>query len=264
MKSTNYVYLVNFAMLLAGALPAFGQHLEISITNEGNSDFFVTPLWFGLHDGTHDIFNAGEAASAALQSLAEEGNVAGLQGDFGGVQGLLANAAGFEGAPVIDPGETAMDSVMVDAPLAARYFSFASMVIPSNDSFLGNDDPMAYEIFDASGDFTGPLTIQVFGSNIWDAGTEQNTTMGAAFSAVGGDRADQQGVVSLLGAGGLDNFAGTGIPTGNTIQDLIGDTELLATIQITEAVPEPSGWVLVGLGATALGIVRRRRSANGR
>ena len=132
------------------------------------------------------------------------------------------------------------------------------MVIPSNDAFIGNDNAMAYELFDANGNFNGPLTIQVFGNEVWDAGTEVNNTMGAAFSAVGGDPTDQGGVVALLTAGGLDNFEGTGIPPGNNITDLLGSTELLATIQVTQ-VPEPNSVTMVGMGTLLLGFLRRRR-----
>jgi len=248
----------------AFAVPsAFGQSYDISFKNEGNSDFFLTPLWFGLHDGTFDTFNAGFAASGSIEALAEGGDVAGLQSDFaavtGGLGGVAANAAGFGGAPVIDPGETAMVRLSGVSATANRYFSYASMVIPSNDAFIGNDNPMAYELFDASGNFNGPVTIEIYGNNIWDSGTEVNDTMGAAFSAVGGTDSVEGGVVALLAAGGLDNFSGTGIPPGGTIADLIGSNELLATIQVTQAVPEPNGLAMIGIGAIALGAIRRRR-----
>lgn len=249
------------AVLGLSATSLFGQQINVSITNEGNSDFFITPLWFGLHDGTFDTFDAGSAASASIEALAEEGAVGGLQADFGDImaQSVAANAAGFGGAPVIDPGETAMASVSIMNPTNHRYFSYSSMVIPSNDAFIGNDNPMAYEVFDAAGNFTGPVTIQVFSNNIWDAGTEVNNTTGAAFSAVGGVGTDQGGTIAMLGDGGLDNFSGTGIPTGGMIADLIGAGELLATIQITQTVPEPNGFAMIGLGAVALGLIRRRR-----
>lgn len=248
--------------LLATSATTFSQQINVSVTNEGNSDFFLTPLWFGLHDGTFDTFNAGDAASSSLEAIAEEGDVSGLQGDFSGVtgqQGVAANAAGFSGAPVIDPGETAMASVAIQNASAYRYFSYASMVIPSNDAFIANDNPMAYEVFDASGTFTGPLTIQVFGNNIWDAGTEVNNTTGAAFSTVGGVGTDQNGVISMLADGGLDNFGGTGIPPGTDIANLIGAGELLATIQVTQTVPEPNGLLMIGLGVLSLAGIRRRR-----
>ncbi len=55
------------------------------------------------------------------------------------------------------------------------------MVIPSNDAFIANDDPLAHEVFDAAGNFTGPITLTVLCSCVLDAGTEDNTEMQAAF-----------------------------------------------------------------------------------
>ncbi len=253
-------FLIAFAVTVPSA---FGQSYDVTFTNEGNSDFFFTPLWFGLHDGSFDTFDAGAAASASLELLAEDGDVSGLVSDFasvtGGIGGVAANAAGFGGAPVIDPGESAVVTVSGLDAIANRYLSFASMVIPSNDSFIGNANATAYEIFDGAGNFTGPVTIQIFANDIWDAGTEVNDTMGAPFSAVGGVATDEGGTIALLPAGGLDNFAGTGIPTGGTIADLIAADQLVATITVTQSVPEPNGLAMIGFGAIALGAIRRRR-----
>ncbi len=48
------------ALLLLSASTATAQSdIRISITNQGNSDFFLTPLWFGLHDGNFDLFSPG-------------------------------------------------------------------------------------------------------------------------------------------------------------------------------------------------------------
>lgn len=238
--------------------------VKLTFTNEGNSDFFLTPLWFGFHNGAFDLFDPGSMASTSLENLAEDGIVDGLQADFtaapgvpGDLQGVAANPAGFPGAPVIDPGETATAFVTPINPASYQYLSFASMVIPSNDAFIGNGDPFAYQVFNPAGeinDITGVYTIQIFGNNIWDAGTEANDTFGAAFSAVGGAGTDQNGVVTL--GPDLSNFAGTGIPTGGTIQDLIEPGELLATITVS-IVPEPASASLAAVGGLAL--LRRRR-----
>lgn len=238
--------------------------IQVSVTNEGNSDFFLTPLWFGFHNGGFDLFDPAAAASSSLEDLAEEGIVGGLQADFtaepgvpGDIQGVAANPAGFGGAPVIDPGETATAFITPVNLADYQYFSFASMVIPSNDSFIGNGDPFAHQVFNALGevnDVSGVFTIQIFGNDIWDAGTEVNNTLGAAFSTDGGVASDQGGVVTL--GPDLSNFAGVGIPTGNTIQDLIGSQELLATVRVN-IVPEPATASLIGV--FTLTLIRRRR-----
>ncbi len=256
-----------------GVSPAAAQangDIQVSVTNEGNSDFFLTPTWFGFHNGGFDLFDSGSAASTSLEDLAEEGIVAGLQADFtaaptpSGFQGVATGPAGFGSAPgqppVIDPGETATGFVTPANPGNYPYFTFASMVIPSNDTFIGNGNPLAYKVFDNSGsidDPSGTFTIQIFGSSLYDAGTENNDTLGAAFSTAGGLATDENGVVALVSGSQLDNFAGIGIPPGGTISDLLGSNELLATIEIS-IVPEPAtASVLAGLGV--LGLLRRRR-----
>lgn len=71
-------------------------------------------------------------------------------------------------------GETETFTVTLEGtPEENRYFSFASMLFPTNDGFIGNDDPQAYEIFDESGNFVGADFI-VTGADAWDGGTEVN------------------------------------------------------------------------------------------
>ena len=47
------------------------------------------------------------------------------------------------------------------------------MVIPSNDAWIGNGNPMAYEVIDSAGNFIGTEFI-VAGTDVLDAGTEMN------------------------------------------------------------------------------------------
>lgn len=134
---------------------------------------FLTPVWTGFHDGNFDLYNRGEAASPGLESIAEDGDFATLNMEF------LASGAGTVdeavfGSPVIAPGTTVTETFQLDKTLASsRYFSYASMILPSNDAFIANGDPLAHQIIDDEGNFIGADFI-VAGSEVLDAGTEVN------------------------------------------------------------------------------------------
>ena len=238
-------------------MPANAQRVRVEVENLQPADgFFFTPVWTGFHNGSFDLFNSGSAASAGLELIAEEGDFSVLSSEFAGsgTDGAVFSPGGFPGAPVFDPGE--LSSAVFDIGPNDRYFSFASMVIPSNDAFFGNGDPLAYELFDANGNFNGPLTINILGEDIYDAGTEVNDTLGAAFSAIGGTSTDENGVVGLHP--GLDNFLGTETVAGTTIGSIPTAGSPIARITVTQVVPEPT---TAGLMVSIVGMsaFRRRR-----
>lgn len=246
--------------LLASQLPlglaAQTQTVRVQVENLQSEDgFFLTPLWVGFHGGDFDLFNVGEAASPGLEDLAEEGLVGGLNNEISafGSSGAVLAPGGFGGAPVIDPGETAADVFEFD--VANRYFSYASMVIPSNDAFIGNEDQLAHELLDEDGNFIGPVVIDIFGADIYDSGTELNDGLGAAFSVVVGESTDEDGDVQLHP--GLENFLGTETLAGTTIGSIPGSATPIARITVT-AIPEPAATTVfvISLAVTSL---RRRK-----
>lgn len=259
----------------AAALCAFGvasganaASVQISITNEQPGDgLYLTPLLTVLHDGAFDPFDVGSAASPAIEALAEEGDASLLITEAGTNEAnVITSPGGFPGAPVIDPGETAGIEVHAD-PMSNRFLSFFSMVIPSNDSFIGNDNPMAYEIFDAMGHFNGDLMISVFASDVWDAGTEVNAVggsgEGAAFAVNGGPPGSgtpENGNVTR--ETDLSFLLGTNIPTGSFIGSVPADRDLLATIRVElTPVPLPAGMPLLLAGLGGLALMKRRKKA---
>jgi len=177
--------------ILNGDTEVSGQAITVTVTNTlGEGGTFLTPVWFAFHDGEEfDLFTEGEAASAGLESIAEDGSFATLGAEFSqtvgdsGVASAIFGPAGFGGAPIIDPGEVASTTINVDPTAVGQgFFTWATMVIPSNDAFLASpDDPLADSIFDENGNFIGPIVIRRFGEDVLDAGTEVNTELDAAF-----------------------------------------------------------------------------------
>jgi len=163
---------------------------EITVTIENlapTNGTLLTPIWVGFHDGTFNLYDSGATASAALERIAEDGDVGLLNAVFsssgaGTVQGTIASGGPL---PPLAPGQRARLTLLVDPKSASnRYFSYASMVIPSNDAFVGNDDPQQFPIFDDAGNFLG-ARFTVMGAMIRDAGTEMNDELPANTAFLG-------------------------------------------------------------------------------
>ncbi|MEM1186496.1 MAG: spondin domain-containing protein [Planctomycetota bacterium] len=254
----------------AGAFAASAQSVQVTFENvNAEGGFFFTPVWVGLHDGSFDSYDGGTLASnwPGLTPLAEEGDVGPISNAFdaatGGV-GVDGTVFGNVGHPTLAPGESG--SVTLDAvdSTVNRYFSFATMLVPSNDLFAANGNPFAHEIFDAAGNFNGPLVIEIYGRDLNDNGTEVNDAFGgAAFSANGGVGADESVVIRNFFEGSnladdsqyIASFIGTNTATGELITHAFGRDKLLGRITI---VPTPGAAAVLMLSGLAAG--RRRRA----
>ena len=246
------------AFALAAA-PAAGQSLSVTVTNnQPAGGFSLTPVFLGLHDGSFDAFAVGSLASTTpgIEEIAELGDTGVMTARFdaeqpGGVSATFASGM----PPVFQPGESA--TLTLDAA-GNRFLSAASMVVPTNDLFVGVDDLV---LFDDAGNFNGPITLEFFGSDVYDAGTEVNdindgpafvvgvdATLGTAESNPISDFFDDAGAASFL-----DSIVGTQTPAGE-ITRTFGSGDLLYTITI---VPEPAAAGLLAAGGLLL--ARRRR-----
>ena len=255
--------------LLTGAAQA--DLISIQVENTlGGDNFFFTPVWVAAHNGGFDAFNNGQAASGStgITQLAENGNTGPISKAFansgaGGVDATLASVVGDGDAPVYSPGESNTFMLDIGDGSVNRYFSYASMVVPSNDLFFGNDSPNAVELFDAMGNFNGPTVIDIFGRDIYDNGSEVNSaTNDAAFSTNDGQSlAEFNTIRSLFSDAGdsdyLASFLGSTTANGATIGSTLGAGDLGARITINQ-VPAPAS-VLAFAGA-GLMVSRRRRA----
>jgi hypothetical protein len=176
------------ASLGLAALPLSATTLTLQIQNLGPMEgTWVTPVWVGFHDGGFDSFDTGMPASMAVERYAEDGSGSYLAGDFssyGGAQ-VQATLVADSGIPPIAPGGTATLQLEVDGSQpSGRYLSFLAMVLPSNDAFVANDDPMSLPVFDGSGAFMG-LDVVIGGNQVFDAGTEINDEIPAHTAFLG-------------------------------------------------------------------------------
>lgn len=244
------------ATTLAQAAP-----LQVTVTVENlapaNSVSFA-PLHLGFNQGIFDAFNEGQVATPGIVTVAEGGSGTVWQSDFAAAE---PNATrGVIGMPLF-PGQSRSATYMVD-PSLNRFFTFGSMVIPSNDYFIGNDSPTEYQVFDAGGSLL-INSIDVHAGDIWNAGSEIFSIAGAAFLVNGSNpvRTDENGVVGFDFAG-LSGFNGETTASGYVFSsNLIASTPIYRIGFAVAAVPEPQTYVLMAVGLLAIAGLSRRRAA---
>lgn len=175
---------------------------DVTVTLNNNSDdenvpyeATLAPLVSVLHDGTTALFTEGGAASAELQTLAEDGAADDLATLVSGtVEGPIAAGSSR--------------SFTVTTTATDHFLNFAAMIVPSNDTFISLG-PTGVDLFDGSGNLLTPNQIEAaieVAVGAWDAGTEANQAGGA-----GPDQAPRQ------------TAANTGAAEGNGLVRLLDD-----------------------------------------
>jgi hypothetical protein len=263
--------------LLAGAATlamsslAAAADVRVTFTNVSPAGSVGTsPLWVGFHNTSFDLFDAGSAASLGVERIAEDGNTAPLSTLFAattetGIQGTLPGGPAFPGAV------RSLEFTGLDLTGDNRWFSYASMVVLSNDFFIGNDNAMQHDLslLLSNG---GMLSLYVGGhGDVWDAGTEVNdfatSLANGAFGIAGGQSMTNQGlaengVVRRVDELPYASFMNAAlVPAGYDFAPL-QFTSLQAIgridIQLLAPVPEPDTYAMLLGGLAIVGAISRR------
>jgi len=246
---------VTIALGLIADAQAAQVQIQVTVENLAplNSVTFA-PLHLGFHNGTFDAFDIGQVATAPIVSIAEGGSGSAWLPAFAAADPTAT--VGTIGMPLL-PGMSRSGLFSVDTALN-RYFTFSSMVVPSNDFFIGNDSPTRHELFDAMGTLV-VSSISQRSRQIWDAGSEVFDPAAAAFVGNNDLRANQNSVVAFNFAE-LAAFDGLNTAGGYVFDSqLAADTEVYRISFAVAPVPEPETYATMLAGLLAVGWVARRR-----
>ncbi len=133
---------------------------EVTIANHTTGQPF-TPAVVIAHNRRFDLYEADQQASAAIQGLAENGDVPGVVAATEGARGVFSLDVGA--GPILAGDEASIE--VITARNVARV-SFASMLICTNDGFTGIDSVRLPK-------WVGHTTTLAL--RAYDAGTERNT-----------------------------------------------------------------------------------------
>ena len=197
-------------LMLTGAVTSAQETAMVTVTVENiapQNGVAITPVWVGFHSGSFDSYNGGLTSLPGLERLAEDGNTSLISSqflDFDPLQGgytYIDTSAGFPesrlvrtgdrsdefrqdatlGAAPLQPGQSASQVFELRTDGSNDFFSYASMVLPTNDFFIANGSPVAHSVSDilsSGGELSFFIGTPNGGAN--DAGTE---TENFAFSA---------------------------------------------------------------------------------
>ena len=165
-------YLLILAALLLSACSsleplettATSQRFQVTIENLTTGQAFTPPL-IATHRPSTALFQVGQTASLGIKEIAENGNLAPMLEALANnkhVSDVMVAIAGDP--PPLFPGQTV--SVEISSSLGAKYISFASMLICTNDGFTGLNTLRLPQTVGA--------TVTAY-TDAYDAGTEINT-----------------------------------------------------------------------------------------
>ncbi|WP_341206700.1 spondin domain-containing protein [uncultured Psychrosphaera sp.] len=198
--------------ILSGALlcqSTFAAEIDVKITNLTQGIYF-TPVIIAAHTSDASIYTLGSAASDELQMMAEGGDISGLSTALTTASAdILENPAGG----LLAPGMSTEG--MLSTADTNMYLSLGSMLLPTNDGFVGLDSWM---IPTEAGTYTVYL-------NGYDAGTEANDEIinGGGMPGAAGIPVDP-GAANGTGAMGVTDMENNEMV--HVHRGVIGDTDV--------------------------------------
>ena len=207
----NLLFKTLLALMVGMVLPlgqALAAEFSVTVKNLTNGIYF-TPLLITAHDGDTHLFETGSPASAALQAMAEGGDISKLLAMVGGeARDTRANPAGG----LLAPGGIVSDVYFNTNRTRNRYLSLTAMLLPTNDGFVGLDSLRIPRI-------PGTYRYFLFG---YDAGTEANDEL-----ITGGGAPGVPGIPAAPGGDGGTGGSGVAGTDANTTvhihRGVIGD-----------------------------------------
>lgn len=153
--------IVSVGSLMLASFATQAQDLSITFTNLSQGLYF-TPVITAAHPMDSHMFMVGEMSSAELQMMAEGGDISGLSAMLTNADADVSeNPAGG----LLTPGMSTSFMLMNES--TNTHLSLTTMILPSNDGFVGLD---GWEIPTEAGTYTVYL-------NAYDAGTEANNEL---------------------------------------------------------------------------------------
>ncbi|WP_158966531.1 spondin domain-containing protein [Paraglaciecola sp. L3A3] len=254
------------AALIGLSTQSHAVMLKVTVTNNAQvNGLAITPVFATFHSASYDAFDVGGVATAGLKSLAELGMIGPIDAERAAADPTSVSSPIFPDAGMrpFFAGESGSMVFNIADPMSNMYFSFLSMLLPSNDTFLGRDDPL--QIFDLAGNYLGNKVIEITGEDLWDAGTEALNVNAAPFVS-GSNPMDNPADAdsSIRAAESLSAFAGLNLANGQVLDasliDFLSDPANfnVATIRV-EQVSEPMTAAIFMFGLLAMGAAYRRR-----
>ncbi len=144
------------------------------------ASFASAPVSYFLHRGEFDLFTLGDLAVGNMRSFVNEGSPV----EFALMQDLqlLQPTGRMNSVIMFDNHRLDGSNAWIGGSLSSYFvdrtehshLSYVMKVHPSNDAFVGNDEPRRHRLFDEAGRFVGPVVIDVLGDDVLDGGTREN------------------------------------------------------------------------------------------